>query len=164
MTGTGRHEILVVCIGNEMVADDAVGYEVHARLQEADLPAGTRLAYVGVGGIAILDMLEGTEQALVVVDAVQFGAAPGTVHQLNWEEIPLAGPSAISAHGIGIREAIAVGNVLFPERIPPQIFLIGIEGRCFDLLRHAMSAEVEAAIDVAVQAITGKLRLIHGGG
>lgn len=152
MTGSAAGQILVVCIGNELVADDAVGFEVYQKLAAMDLPEGTRLLYLGVGGITLLDYLTGAEKAMIVVDAVQLGAPPGTIHCLYWDELPVNGNATISAHGIGLRETIEVGRLLYPEKIPPIVRLIGIEGICFNQPREAMTPATAAAIDTAVAA------------
>lgn len=156
-------KVLIICIGNDMVADDAVGHEIHRRLHEKTLPHGARLEFAGVGGISLLDLLEGDEAAMIVVDAVQFGSPPGTIHCLSWEEMPANGGAAVSAHGIGIKEAIEVGRVLYPDRIPHHILLIGVEGRCFNRPRHAMTAAVAESVDKALSAIYAQLQMIQKG-
>lgn len=138
---------VIFCIGNELIADDAVGFEVHRRL----CGIGARLEYLGVGGIDLLSRLEG-ETDMIVVDAVQFGADPGTVHLLPWDELPAAS-TEISAHGLGLRETVEIGRILYPERMPQRITLVGIEGRCFNETRDRMTPEVAQAIDLAVAKI-----------
>lgn len=140
---------LVVCLGNELVADDAVGYEVYRRLDAID----ARVEYLPVGGTDILPLLKGVAY-LLVVDAVQFGYPPGTLHCIDWDDLPAPCP-AISAHGVGLREAIEVGKILCPERIPPQITLLGIEGKCFDRPREFMTPQVSDAIEPAVCIVKG---------
>ena len=125
---------------------------VYAELEQSRLPAGTRLCYLGLGGIDLLEELEG-EERLIVVDAVQLGSVPGTVHILDWEGLPYMEPRPVSGHGIGIREAIEVGRRLYPENSPEHIHLVGIEGRCFDQLGQGLTAEVAAAVPVAVAAV-----------
>jgi hydrogenase maturation protease len=147
---------LVVCIGNDLVADDGVGKVVHDRLGELPLPEGTRLAFLGLGGIDLLDQFEG-EERLVVVDAMQLGGAAGTVHVLDWTGLPHMGPRPVSGHGIGVREAIEVGRRLYPERTPRLIHLVGVEGRVFDQLGRGLSAEVVAAVPQAVAAVLNLL-------
>ena len=148
---------IVVCIGNELIADDAAGYEVYRRLA----PLAARLEYSGVGGIDILPLLEG-EAHLIVVDAVQLGAAAGTVHVIPWELLPESGEE-ISAHGLGLREAIEIGRILFPEKIPGRVTLVGIEGRCFNRTRDFMTHEVSRSIDVAVARVREMVQGdIHG--
>lgn len=154
---------LVICIGNELVADDAVGYEIYRLLQAERLPTTVRIEFCGVGGIALLELLTGQEELLVVVDAVQFGTPPGTVHCLPWEQLPAIGGSAISAHGIGLKDTIDIGQALYPERMPRQVLLVGVEGRCFDQLGGAMTPEVAAAMPQALAAVCHVVNLEPGG-
>lgn len=154
---------LVVCIGNELVADDAVGHEVYQRLAAMKLPEGTRVEYTGVGGISLLDRLTGEEELLIVVDAVQFGAPAGTIHCIPWDTIPSCGNSAISAHGIGIRETMQVGQLLYPEKLPQEILLIGIEGRCFNRMKEFMTPETAGAVDKAVAACLEQITQLQRG-
>ncbi len=154
---------LIVCIGNELVADDAVGFEVHARLAQRISPE-VRLSYCGVGGLVLLDLLDGTETAMIVVDAVSLGAPVGTVHRMMLDELPVNSANPISAHGIGLRETMEIGAALYPERMPQFVALVGVEGRCFDLPREHMSPEVSAATEVAVDAALALLRREAVGG
>jgi len=146
---------LVVCIGNDLVADDGVGHAVYEELTRRVLPETTRLKLLGLGGMALLHEFQG-ENLLIVVDAVQFGVAPGTVHVMNWGEIP-GGGSHVSCHGIGIREAIEVSRKLFPENTPIDVYLVGIEGKCFDQLGEgltpAVAANVVHAADQVIEII-----------
>lgn len=156
-TGQGASS-LVVCIGNELIADDAIGYEVYKLLSTMDLPDNARIEFSGVAGLSLLDLLGGGEKMLIVVDAVQFGAPPGTIHCLPWDRIPSFGNPCISVHGIGLKETIDIGEALYPEKIPKSIFLVGIEGRCFNLMRDAMTPETAAAADTAAEYILDKLK------
>ncbi len=146
---------LVVCIGNELVADDGAGHAVY-RVLAARLPAvGMRLALLGLGGMSLVDQFAGEEQ-LIVVDAVQLGAPAGTIHVLDWEALPFSGYQ-FSCHGIGVREAIEVSRKLFPEMTPQTVHLVGIEGRCFDQLGEGLSDAVAAAVVPAADAVFGLL-------
>lgn len=150
---------LIACVGNDLVADDGAGCAVCDLLEGAPLPAGVRLLRVGVMSVALLDELEG-EDLLVVVDAVQLGGPAGTLHVLEWEELPVAG-QAVTGHGIGVREALQVGRLLYPERMPGRVVLVGIEGRCFDGLGEPLTDAVAAAVAPAAAAA---LELAGAGG
>jgi len=141
---------LIVCIGNDLVADDGVGHAVHRALA-GQLPTATRLKLLGLGGMSLLEEFQG-EEHLIVVDAVQLGASPGTIHVLDWSMIP-SGGSHVSCHGIGVREAIEVSRKLYPEITPKTVYLVGIEGRCFDRLGEGLSDEVAEAVLPAVHAV-----------
>ncbi|MDD2854650.1 MAG: hydrogenase maturation protease [Desulfuromonadaceae bacterium] len=154
MSNSDCHTI-IVCIGNELIADDAAGFEIYTRLQELFENEVSeriiRLEFCGLGGIDIFPLMEG-ETDMIVVDAVQFGNAPGTIHIIPCDSLPLAG-SAISAHGLGLRETIEIGKILHPEKMPERITLVGIEGRCFNRTREYMTDEVRTAIGSAVTTI-----------
>ena len=143
---------IVVCIGNELIADDAVGFEIYRRLAGCR----ARLEFCGVGGIDLLPLLQG-ETDLIVADAVELGAPPGHLHVLPWDCLP-ATATAISAHGLGLRETIEIGRILYPDAMPERITLVGVEGRCFNRTREFMTPEVADAIDAAV----GRIRELLG--
>ncbi|OGT98375.1 MAG: peptidase [Geobacteraceae bacterium GWC2_48_7] len=146
MSDTDRSTI-VICIGNELIADDAAGFEIYNRLEGCK----ARLEFCSVGGIDILPLLSG-ETDMIVVDAVQFGVAPGTIHLLPWDSLPL-NSTAISSHGLGLRETIEIGRILYPQIMPERVTLVGIEGRCFNRTREYMTSEVQEAIGKAVTMI-----------
>jgi len=150
--------VLVACIGNSLVADDAVGPAVYERVAASPLPGGVRIALLGVGGLALLDALQG-ERILLVVDAVRFGAAPGTIHVLDWEDIPGAPGLPVTAHGIGVREAIDIGRLVGDRRVPDKVTLVAVEGRCFDGIGEPMAPEVAAAVLPAADEIVARARL-----
>lgn len=148
---------LIVCIGNELVADDGAGRAVFERLRAQPLPDTVRLVFLGLGGIDLLEELSG-EELLVVVDGVQLGSPAGTVHLLGWDQLPATPPRPVSGHGIGIREALGVGAILYPERVPQHIRLVGIEGSCFNRLGVGLTEAVARAVPAAVEVIRTLLR------
>jgi hydrogenase maturation protease len=143
---------LIVCIGNDLAADDGVGHVVYEGLARKVLPEDTRCALLGVGGMALIDELEG-EDLLVVVDAVQLGHKPGTIHILDWNQLPPSTIRPVSGHGIGIREAVEVAQRVCPEKTPKRVYLVGIEGKCFDELGAGLTEEVAEAVDGAVKEV-----------
>ncbi len=143
--------VVVVCIGNTLVGDDGAGCAVHDALAAAGVPPGVTLRWLATGGMNLVDELAG-EDLLIVVDAVQFGTAPGTVHVRRWHELP-ASDGAVSAHGIGVREAVEVTRALFPERAPRNAILVGVEGCQFDRLGDPMSPRVVDAVPHAVAQV-----------
>jgi hydrogenase maturation protease len=149
---------LVVCLGNDLVADDGAGCAVFERLNASELPVGTRLVRLGLGGLALLEYLQ-TDSLLVVVDAVQLGAKVGTVHVMGWEDLPRAVGAAVSSHGIGIREALDVAGILQPETMPLRVVLVGIEGACFDQLGGPLTPQVAIAVEEAALRVLSLLGL-----
>jgi hydrogenase maturation protease len=50
-----------------------------------------------------------------------------------------------------------VGRKLYPEKIPKEIFLVGVEGKCFDQLTDSLTAVVAEAVASAAQAVLALL-------
>ncbi len=150
---------LVVCVGNSLVGDDAVGCAVCEILAREPLPCGARLQLLGVGGISLLECLEG-ESIMIVVDAVQLGDDPGTIHVLDWDELPPAAAGVVSAHGVGLREAIALGRLLSPEAMPRKVLVIGVEGVSFDTIGAPMTPEVASAVEYCAAEVRRRLQAL----
>ncbi|MFC1853566.1 hydrogenase maturation protease [candidate division CSSED10-310 bacterium] len=145
-------KVLIVCIGNSLVGDDALGYKVYERLQTGSLLAGGRTVFLELSGMQILDFLNG-DDLLVIVDAVQFGDPPGTVHVRDLADIPQAEGNPITSHHMGLREALSLGTLLYPEKMPRRTVLVGVEGLCFDQIGVPLTPQVEAAIDEVIVEI-----------
>jgi hydrogenase maturation protease len=87
--------VLVAGIGNIFCSDDAFGVEVANRLVTRTLPDGVRVEDFGIRGLHLAyELLEGYD-ALIIVDAVPMGDAPGTLAVIE----PEVDPSHAAADG-----------------------------------------------------------------
>src|SRR5512142_1104173 len=108
-------KVTVIGIGQSMRGDDAAGLEAVRRWQ-LGYPAtatrpGVQVQYAELPGLALLDMLEGFDAA-VLVDALQSAAPAGTVHRLALDELDSFSNGAKSAHGWGVAETLQLGHQL----------------------------------------------------
>lgn len=154
------NRVLVVCIGNDLVADDGAGQAVYNSLLASALPENVRLVCLGLGGIDLLEEIDG-EELLIVVDSVQLGGLCGTIHRLEWDQLPPVTARPVSGHGIGVREAIVVAKRLYPDRTPARTCLIGIEGKCFNQLGVGLTAEVRKAVPEAVKMVQALIAAVR---
>ena len=145
-------KVLIVCIGNQLVADDGIGQVLFEELNKTQLPKQVRLKFLGLGGIDLIEELQG-EELLIVVDGVQLGGEPGQVVELDWSALPTNQGRPVSGHGIGVREAIGVAKHISPERCPGRVVLVGIEGACFDKLGVGLTGKVKESIPQALNCI-----------
>lgn len=143
--------VLVGCVGNVLRGDDGFGPAVAERLS---LPAGARVVETGIGGIALLqELMEGWD-GLVLVDAVDQGAKPGTVFKIVPEvgeavhvpDVHLANPERVlaAAKGLGV--------------LPERILIVGCQPAEVDELGEGLSPAVARAVDVAVQEVERTVR------
>ena len=71
--------MLIAGVGNIFLGDDGFGVEVANRLAGQRMPDGVRVADFGIRGVHLAyELLDGYD-ALVLVDALPMGEAPGTL-------------------------------------------------------------------------------------
>jgi hydrogenase maturation protease len=140
--------ILVAGVGNVLRADDGFGPAVAARLN--DLPAGVEVVETGIGGIALLqEILKGCD-GLIVIDAVDHGAAPGTVFLIEPE---VDGPAHVpDVHLANPRRVLMMAKAM--GALPERVLIIGCQPAEVDELGEQLSEKVERAVAVAA----GKVR------
>jgi hydrogenase maturation protease len=82
-TSADRPRILVAGVGNIFLGDDAFGCEVAQRLSRRPLAEGVRVVDFGIRGLDLAYTLLDGYQAVIIVDAVPRGGAPGTLYVLE---------------------------------------------------------------------------------
>lgn len=136
---------LILGAGNPFRRDDGAGRAVVRRLA-GRLPEGVEILELSGEASELLRAFEGRD-TVIVVDAVQTGAPPGTIRVLNAGETPLpADLLAQSTHGFGVGQAIELARRL--GRLPRRICVVAIEGENF-AIGEGLSPAVDRAIDVA---------------
>ncbi|MFC4783916.1 hydrogenase maturation protease [Nocardioides sp. MAHUQ-72] len=144
---------LVVGIGNASCGDDGVGPLV------ADRVAGLRLAGVEVvvhdEPLALVELLGGHEDVVVVDAARSPGGEPGELHVVRVGSAPVAGRSRVSSsHGLGVVDAVELARAL--GRLPERLTLVGVEAGAVDV-GSPMSPQVRDRVDDAVRAVVAAL-------
>jgi hydrogenase maturation protease len=151
--------IKILGIGQSLRGNDEVGLEIVRRWRAshgADNPDHTIEAeIVESPGLSLLGLIAGLDAA-ILVDAVQSGAPPGTLHKLTEEDLLNFGEGTGSAHGWGAAETLSLGRQLSPDDLPERIFIIGVEAVQFNL-GEGLSPAVEASIPRAIEMINGIL-------
>jgi hydrogenase maturation protease len=134
---------MVIGLGNEFRGDDGAGRVVARRLRAATLP-GVAVCEESGEGAALMETWKGVA-AVILVDAVQAGDAPGTIHRLDASCVPVPGRFFFySTHAFSVAEAIELARAL--GKLPPRVILYGIEGKDF-AAGETLSPEVATAVD-----------------
>ena len=152
---SGSVELLVLGLGNPLLGDDGAGLLLLSDLQREalDLDWGERVEYVdgGTQGLMLLGRVAGSP-ALLILDAVSLGAAPGTVHVLrNVEALGLDSHHSRTAHEGNAGELLAAALLL--GECPERFFVVGIEPKPENVKTGiGVSEPVRAALRPAVAA------------
>ncbi len=140
---------MVVAVGNAFRSDDGAGLAVAERLQ-GRLPESVRIVSCELEPSRLIDACEGAASAFVV-DAVESGAVPGTLHRFDASRDAL--PVRLfrsSTHAFGVGDAIELARAL--GRLPERVVVYGIEGSVF-AAGEGLTEPVDAAVDAAVRAV-----------
>lgn len=138
-------------MGNVLRRDDGFGYAVAERL--TDLPEGVEVLETGIGGIPLLQELMQGCDGLVLVDAVDRGAEPGTVFLIepdigepsNVPDMHLANPDQVLAMAKGM------------DILPPRVLLVGCQ-LGDDGLGEELTPAVARAVEGAAASVRETLR------
>lgn len=153
MTLTHGGVTRIIGIGNDFRQDDGVGPAVVRRLK-ARAAGQVEIAEHDGDATSLLDAWDGAPR-VVLVDAVQSGADPGTIHRVDVHAAPLPkGLAWYSSHSLSVPEAVILARRL--DSLPQALLIYGIEGRCFGIGR-GLSLEVEAAASAVVEEILIRL-------
>lgn len=142
---------LVAGIGNEDRGDDAIGAQVVRTLMArwgGAHRSGADVRALRGDALALLDAFVGYER-VVLIDATEPAGAPGTVRCLR-SAYGLRAATAPSTHGLGVAEALALGEAL--GSLPQRILIVGVEAESFEHGAVA-SAAVRAGVEAAADAV-----------
>jgi hydrogenase maturation protease len=95
--------IRIIGIGSPF-GDDAAGLEV-AKTLAHNPPTNCEVLVVDRPGTSLLDLLDGTDTA-ILVDAVRSGARPGTLYCLSFDELVRCNAHFVSSHELGVAASI----------------------------------------------------------
>jgi hydrogenase maturation protease len=143
-------DVLVLGVGNSLLGDDGVGVHMVGQLscdglgpeQDVELLEG------GTQGLALLGSLAG-RTALILLDAVSLGDAPGSVHVRRNEDVLALGYRSSTAHEGNAGELLAAARLL--GDLPPNLFLVGVEPASLEG-GIGLSEPVRQALPIALAA------------
>jgi hydrogenase maturation protease len=108
---------LVLALGNDLLGDDGVGLEAARQIAE-QVDGSVDVVQSGEAGLALLELLEGYECALLIDSVVTGRYPPGTVLEFSPEDFRRV--VAPSPHYAGLPEVLEIArrlNLVFPQKI-----------------------------------------------
>jgi hydrogenase maturation protease len=152
-------QVTVAGFGNVLRGDDGFGVHVAEELLLGERPDGVRVLDIGIGGIHLVQaLLDGGDDALLLIDAVDVGRPPGTLVVLEPPRVDLStwGPNER-------RDALADMHYATPDRalllasaldvLPDVVLLVGCQHVDARELGEGLHPEVAAAVRPAADEI-----------
>ncbi len=172
-----RPRILVIGLGNPILGDDGVGWQVCQQVQtrlassqlrdvlkmttqdslEADGYLSVEFDCLSLGGLSLMERMVGYTHA-IIIDAIMTQTHPtGAILRFNLQELPNSASGRLaSAHDTSLQNALQVGRMMGAQ-LPGEIVVVGIETQAvFDFsetLTEAAAAAIPQASMIAIQQI-----------
>lgn len=146
--------VLVAGMGNDLCRDDGFGIVALRRYAEAGVPDGVRLYEAGIAGIGLVQELMDGYDAVIILDALDRGDAPGRVSLLEvevpaLEDVPAEERHELMAdmHATLPSKALILGRSL--DVLPPRVYILGCQPASCEI-GIGLSDPVRAAVTVAL--------------
>jgi hydrogenase maturation protease len=120
-----RGRTVVLGVGNPLMGDDGLGLAALEQLRdEWEIPAAVELVDGGTWGLTLLPAIESADR-LLLIDAIDAGGSPGTLHTLERDQIPRHLETKISPHQVDLREVLALAELR--GTLPLETVAIGLQ-------------------------------------
>ena len=151
--------LLVAGVGNVLRQDDGFGIAVaHRLMARGGWPEGVTVVETGIGGIHLVQELMQGYDALLILDAVERGGAPGRLYLLDVEvgDVTAMPPDQqreflADMHYTNPQRALMLAKAL--GALPPRVYMLGCEAAAHDDFALGLSEAVEAALPEAVAQV-----------
>ncbi|SYZ73420.1 conserved hypothetical protein [Candidatus Zixiibacteriota bacterium] len=147
--------LLVLCLGNEILSDDAFGSHVARQLNriEYELGQDVEVVFASLAGFNLLDLLAGRKKALIVDTIITKKVEPGTVHFFPMGDL-IPSRNLAGSHEISLPNALKLAD-LMGINTPDDIDVLAVEAQDVETLSEQLTEAVKAAIPEAVEYVKG---------
>jgi hydrogenase maturation protease len=148
------HRVLVLGVGNVLLEDEGLGVRALEVLQRRyRAPPGLEWLDGGTTGMGLLDIISDCEH-LLVLDAVQTGAAPGTLVKMTNQEVPVYFGLRVTPHQLGLSDVLATLELTGEQ--PDSVTVLGLVPESMELSLE-LSAGIQSRLEALVAAAADEL-------
>jgi hydrogenase maturation protease len=144
-------------MGNILLTDEGLGVRaLEAFRARYEIPEGVELLDGGTTGMGLLDDIGGRAH-LLVLDAVQTGAPPGTLSVLRGEQVPVYFGRRATPHQLGLSDVLATLELAGEK--PPNVTVLGLVPDSLELSLE-LSETIGGQLDRLVDALVSELETL----
>jgi hydrogenase maturation protease len=151
----GRVATVIIGVGNPVLTDDGVGLRIARELRQRlhgrdDVAVLERCA----GGLRLMEAMTGYGRA-IVIDAIESGAAAGSIHEFDAAALPVT-RNLHSSHDGSLAAALEFGRAA-GLGVPEEIRVWAVEAGDVETFGESLTAPVERAVSRVVDAVLRSL-------
>jgi hydrogenase maturation protease len=144
-----RAELIVLGVGNTLLGDEGFGVYVVRELERQDLPCGVKVIEGGVGGFALLDIIQEAPKA-IIVDAADMGMEPGSLKRFTpGEVVSVRDEGGFSLHPVGLLEVLELAQTLGHDL---EVVIIGVQPETLGPM-DGLSPTLQSKVPEAVKLV-----------
>lgn len=147
-------KLLVLGVGNMLLTDDGVGVFAAQALQQEAWPPNVTVMEAGTFTHDIFYLFEGYD-AVLVLDIVHCGGAPGTIYRFTETELVQNEKQRLSLHDIDLIDSLNMAEMLHKKR--PNLLVLGMEPADFTSWNIGLSPAVQDRFDAFLQAARAEI-------
>jgi hydrogenase maturation protease len=151
-----QKDIVVLGLGNPLMADEGIGVEVVSLLsmRAGEFPS-VEFIDAGTAGFSLLHKLSGRRKA-IIIDCCVMGAEPGAIVMFSPDDVASVKKlSHFSLHEADILQVINIARRL--DECPGEILIFGIEPASI-ILQKSLSPVLAERLSSYVELIAAQLR------
>lgn len=146
-----RDRFAVIGLGSPIMTDDAVGLKIAQKVEDLGLDDVDTMQEA-IGGLEIIPLIRGY-RFVIVADAIQTREhPPGTVLIYDPDDFEDTVGNTF-AHDINLATALKIGKQMDAATMPEKVMFVAVEVADIITMGETMTAEVEAAVGPATNAI-----------
>jgi hydrogenase maturation protease len=145
---------LVVGLGNPILGDDGIGWQIAQKLQQLkEIPSDVTIECLAIGGISLMEALIDYDRAILIDAIVTHQVPVGSVTCYKLGDLPNLNTGHMSsAHDTSLVEALQLGRSL-GAHLPVDISIVAIESQKVYDFSEDMTPAVAAAIPLGLKFI-----------
>lgn len=148
---------IVIGLGNPILSDDAVGLRVLEALRSKNEGRATFME-ANSGGLALLDMVQGFDEA-VLIDSIMTGQVPpGTLMVFSLQDFSET-RHASNLHDVNFATALEIGKN-HGLKIPDRFTIYAVEVTEVLTFSATMTPEIEASLQKIISEIAARENLL----
>ena len=118
-------KILVLGIGNEILTDDGIGPKLVEDLKKSDFPDHVKFQNAFIGGLEILEVIQGYAKVIFIDAIITKGGIPGTVYHFRPDDFRET-LHLSNLHDVNFLTSLELGKKMNMS-LPAEIHIIAVE-------------------------------------
>jgi hydrogenase maturation protease len=150
-------KILVLGIGNDILTDDGIGPKLLTDLQKENFSENIDFKKLFLGGLEIIELIQGYEQVIFIDAVITANGVPGTVYHYTPDDFNET-LHLSNLHDANFLTALELGRKM-NMKIPSRIDIIAIEILEDRVFSDRFTPEIEKKYPDILKAVTNLIRI-----